>query len=100
MLDKIDDEIKNKDNKKDDGPLGDKKDYQKLEDIISTNSIDYIKDLINQIKIISSYFHMIDPTSQNIYSELNPQYKSLLQKVKNKYLLPEVFNPPKVIPSL
>ena len=84
MLDKIDDEIKNIDNKKDDGPLGDKKDYQKLEDIISTNSIDYIKDLINQIKIISSYFHMIDPTSQNIYSELNPQYKSLLQKVKNK----------------
>ena len=90
MLDKINN-VDNKDNNEDNEYSeqkikqdNNKKDYKKLEEIISTNSQDYIKDLITQIKIISSYFHKIDPTSQNIYSKLNSQYKLIYQKVKNK----------------
>ena len=60
------------------------KNYKKLEEIISTKSEDYIKDLILQIKTISSYFHLIDPTSQNIYCNLNSEYKSIYDQVKNK----------------
>ena len=60
------------------------KKYVNLEEIISTNSNDYIKDLIIQIKTISSYFQMIDPTSQKVYCELNEEYKSIYEKVKKK----------------
>ena len=60
------------------------KTYKQLENIISTNSKDYITDLILQIKKISSFFGQIDPTSQRVYCELNPEYKSLYEKVKSK----------------
>ena len=62
----------------------DKKNYKQLEEVISTNSTDYIKDLILQIKSISSYFQMIDSTSQIIYCKLNKEYESIYEKVKNK----------------
>ena len=66
------------------------KQYKQLEEIITTNSIDYIKDLIIQIKTISTFFHKIDSTSQNVYCKLNPEYKSLYEKVKSKlYFLTE-----------
>ena len=58
--------------------------YKQLETIISTNSKDYITDLILQIKKISSFFGKIDPTSQSVYCELSPEYKSIYEKVKTK----------------
>ena len=62
------------------------KKYKRLEEIITTNSTDYIKDLILQIKTISSFFNKIDSTSQNVYCKLSPEYKSMYEKVKNKLL--------------
>ncbi len=62
------------------------KQYAKLEEIITTDSTDYIKDLINQIKTISSYFQLIDPTCQKVYCELNPEYKSIYNKICQKIL--------------
>ena len=61
-----------------------KRQFKPLEEIISTNSIDYIKDLIIQIKTISSFFHKIDSTSQNVYCKLSSEYKSIYDKVKSK----------------
>ena len=62
------------------------KTYTPLEEIISTNSTDYIKDLILQIKTITSFFHKIDPTSQHVFCQLNKEYDSLYQKIKNKLI--------------
>ena len=62
------------------------KTYIPLEEIISTNSSDYIKDLIIQIKTITSFFHKIDPTSQHVFCQLNKEYDSLYHKIKNKLI--------------
>ena len=62
------------------------KTYTPLEEIISTNSSDYIKDLILQIKSITTFFSKIDPTSQHVFCQLNKEYESLYQKIKNKLL--------------
>ena len=61
-----------------------KRKFKTLEEVISTNSIDYIKDLIIQIKTISSFFHKIDSASQNVYCKLSSEYKSIYDKVKSK----------------
>ena len=63
-----------------------KKTYKPLEEIISTNSSDYIKDLIIQIKTITSFFHKIDPTSQHVFCQLNKEYDALYHKIKNKLI--------------
>lgn len=71
-------------NKSKEEDVKDKKTYKKLEEIISTDSTDYIKDLILQIKSISSFFQKIDPTSQNIYTKLSKEYELIYKRVKNK----------------
>ena len=43
------------------------KSYTSLEEIISTSSADYIKDLIIQIKTITTFFNKIDSTSQHVF---------------------------------
>ena len=62
------------------------KTYTPLEEIISTESTDYIKDLILQIKFITSFFNKIDPTSQHVFCQLNKEYEFIYQKVKNKLI--------------
>ena len=62
------------------------KTYTPLEEIISTNSTDYIKDLILQIKSITSFFRKIDPTSQKVFCQLNKEYDFIYQKIKNKLI--------------
>ena len=88
MLEKKNDteHINNKDNINENNEPDDtnSKKYVNLEEIISTDSNDYIKDLIIQIKSISSYFKMIDSTSQKVYCELNEEYKSVYEKIKKK----------------
>ena len=62
------------------------KSYTSLEEIISTNSADYIKDLIIQIKTITTFFNKIDSTSQHVFCQLNKEYDYTYQKVKNKLI--------------
>ena len=62
------------------------KTYTPLEEIITTSSTDYIKDLILQIKTITSFFRKIDPTSQHVFCQLNKEYDNLYQKIKNKLI--------------
>ena len=62
------------------------KTYTPLEEIISTNSSDYIKDLIVQIKTITTFFNKIDSTSQHVFCQLNKEYEYTYQKVKNKLI--------------
>ena len=62
------------------------KTYTPLEEIIPTNSTDYIKDLITQIKTITSFFHKIDSSSQHVFCQLNNEYDTLYQKIKNKLI--------------
>ena len=62
------------------------KSYTPLEEIISTNSADYIKDLIIQIKTITTFFNKIDSTSQHVFCQLNKEYDYTYQKVKNKLI--------------
>ena len=62
------------------------KTYTPLEEIISTNSTDYIKDLIIQIKTITTFFNKIDSTSQHVFCQLNKEYEYTYQKVKNKLI--------------
>ena len=62
------------------------KTYTPLEEIISTESSDYVKDLILQIKSITSFFNKIDPTSQHVFCQLNKEYEFIYQKVKNKLI--------------
>ena len=62
------------------------KTYTPLEEIITTSSTDYIKDLILQIKTITSFFRKIDPTSQHVFCQLNKEYANLYQKIKNKLI--------------
>ena len=76
MLDKKENNKENKENND--------KSYVPLEEIISTNSTDYIKDLILQIKSITSFFRKIDPTSQKVFCQLSKEYDLIYQKVKNK----------------
>ena len=62
------------------------KSYTSLEEIISTSSADYIKDLIIQIKTITTFFNKIDSTSQHVFCQLNKEYDYTYQKVKNKLI--------------
>ena len=62
------------------------KTYTPLEEIISTNSTDYIKDLIIQIKTITTFFNKIDSTSQHVFCQLNKEYEYTYQKIKNKLI--------------
>ena len=62
------------------------KSYTSLEEIISTRSADYIKDLIIQIKTITTFFNKIDSTSQHVFCQLNKEYDYTYQKVKNKLI--------------
>ena len=62
------------------------KSYASLEEIISTRSADYIKDLIIQIKTITTFFNKIDSTSQHVFCQLNKEYDYTYQKVKNKLI--------------
>ena len=62
------------------------KTYIPLEEIITTSSTDYIKDLILQIKTITSFFRKIDSTSQHVFCQLNKEYDNLYQKIKNKLI--------------
>ena len=62
------------------------KSYTSLEEIISTSSADYIKDLIIQIKTITTFFNKIDSTSQHVFRQLNKEYDYTYQKVKNKLI--------------
>jgi len=62
------------------------KSYTSLEEIISTSSADYIKDLIIQIKTITTFFNKIDSTSQHVFCQLNKEYDYSYQKVKNKLI--------------
>ena len=62
------------------------KSYTSLEEIISTKSADYIKDLIIQIKTITTFFNKIDSTSQHVFCQLNKEYDYTYQKVKNKLI--------------
>ena len=62
------------------------KTYTPLEEIISTNSTDYIKDLIIQIKTITTFFNKIDSTSQHVFCQLNKEYDYTYQKIKNKLI--------------
>ena len=62
------------------------KSYTPLEEIISTRSADYIKDLIIQIKTITTFFNKIDSTSQHVFCQLNKEYDYTYQKVKNKLI--------------
>ena len=62
------------------------KSYTPLEEIISTRSADYIKDLIIQIKTITTFFNKIDSTSQHVFRQLNKEYDYTYQKVKNKLI--------------
>ena len=87
MLDKN----KSKDNPKKSGENNttsesNNKTYTPLEEIISTNSTDYIKDLIVQIKTITTFFNKIDSTSQHVFCQLNKEYEYTYQKVKNKLI--------------
>ena len=64
----------------------DNKTYIPLEEIITTNSSDYIKDLIIQIKTITTFFNKIDSSSQHVFCQLNKEYEFTYQKVKNKLI--------------
>ena len=64
----------------------DSKTYIPLEEIITTNSSDYIKDLIIQIKTITTFFNKIDSSSQHVFCQLNKEYEFTYQKVKNKLI--------------
>ena len=85
MLDKELNKSKETDEKNNNQEIS-QKTYIPLEEIISTNSSDYIKDLIIQIKTITSFFHKIDPTSQHVFCQLNKEYDSLYHKIKNKLI--------------
>ena len=58
--------------------------YKQLESIINTKSIDYITDLIHQIKAISCYFRKININSQKTFCALDDEYKTYHQKIKHK----------------
>ena len=59
-------------------------DYYKLEEIINTNSKDYITDLILQIKKISTYFKKVSLINQKNYSLESNEYKNLHEKTIKK----------------
>ena len=58
--------------------------HKKLEEIINTNSNDYITDLILQIKKISTFFKKISLINQKNFSLESNEYKNLHEKTIKK----------------
>ena len=58
--------------------------HQKLEQIIHTDSVDYVSDLIEQIKKLSFYFKKISLIDQQYFKNQSDEYNQLHKRVEAK----------------
>ena len=58
--------------------------HETIEQVIQTTSVDYLTDLLMQIKELSTYFKKISVINQAYYKNQNDEYRLLHQRIQTK----------------
>ena len=58
--------------------------HETIEQVVQTTSVDYLTDLLMQIKELSTYFKKISVINQSYYKNQNDEYRLLHQRIQTK----------------